>query len=89
MTSMLLPHTFSGMCTGTWMTLPETTPGEPTAAPLAPASAKAVPEATPAAAPATARTIAAFLMDFMGFSCAAGVPAPVGTAPWGTRRAHG
>jgi hypothetical protein len=31
----VLPHRWTGMCTGTWMALPEMAPGEPTAAPSA------------------------------------------------------
>lgn len=37
----VLPHALTGTATGTWMTLPEKTPGEPVAAPSAPESAMA------------------------------------------------
>ncbi|AKN73138.1 hypothetical protein QR97_28300 [Streptomyces sp. PBH53] len=36
-TFTVLPQTFTGTCTGSWMPLPETSPGEPAAEPSAPA----------------------------------------------------
>ncbi|EFL37696.1 hypothetical protein SSRG_00500 [Streptomyces griseoflavus Tu4000] len=40
-TFTVLPHTFTGTCTGSWMVFPDPTPGEPAATPSAPASAYA------------------------------------------------
>src|SRR5690606_40013232 len=62
-TLTVLPQTLTGMWTGTWITLPERTPGEPIAAPWAPESAKAgAAMARAISAPAT--TAALFFMKF-------------------------
>ncbi len=59
-TFTVLPHTFTGTCTGSWTVLPEITPGEPAADPsaAAPSDAKADPGTVTAQAPeaATAST---------------------------------
>lgn len=53
------PHTFTGMWTGSWIPLPEISPGEPTAAPSAVESAYTGP-ATAIAPEAAARAITPF-----------------------------
>src|SRR3954470_8553635 len=54
--SMVLPHRLIGMEFGTWMTLPERTPGELVAPPAAeaPSVALAIPAGPSTAMPATA-----------------------------------
>src|SRR5689334_18762994 len=65
MTSTVSPHALTGMCTGTSITLPETTPGECDAPPTAPASAKA----GAAAAPTAIMVPAARVATFVYFTC--------------------
>lgn len=65
---MVLPQRLTGTCTGTWTTLPDRTPGEPTAAPAAPASAMAMPVPLSTTAPVPRATPAAFAMRDITFS---------------------
>src|SRR5690606_26886995 len=66
MTLTVLPETLTGMSTGTWMTLPETTPGEPAAMPSAwaPSVAEAMPVPAASSPPAIIVTAAAFFRFF-------------------------
>lgn len=68
-TSTLLPHTFTGTATGSWMPLPEPTPGEPATVPSAVESACAA--GTMAIAPDAAATAIRVLRvtRFMRFPC--------------------
>src|SRR5438105_647052 len=53
------------MWTGTWSTLPDTTPGEPMAAPLAPLSATVVPALASSRPPAAAEAAMTLVITFL------------------------
>src|SRR5690242_14809719 len=64
MMSMVLPHRLIGRWIGTWMLLPETTPGSWVAPPAAPALAKAAPAVPTTPVPTAAvKTIALAIRD--------------------------
>src|SRR5690242_7723029 len=87
-TLTVLPTAFTGMWIGAWMTLPETTPGEPTALPSAWAEwAEARPVPAASRPPATIVTAAAFFRFFTSKSSLRSLR-QVRSTHWRTSRIH-